>query len=376
MSYAVAASCCPDYGYCEAVMRGIDRVNGDNNPSFLSTPVGALQSLFDPVNTSRASYQPEIQRTNSGPVRKVRVVRQQRGTAQDAVAGIPCDTPLTMPLTEECIVITQSHSIGWTSTKEEMQQYCDEAFAVEQSGGAMMPPIFMRHLETLLANMNGLREIVDTNVIALLSANVGNNIRYDSNATQAYCFLQTVTGDKVEKGLQQVVYDMNVSQVYGQPLFVGLGVFDQFNTSKEAGCCNQSGLDWNAMGSKVNYKYYRDNLMNGVLGNENEFFVLAPGAVQFVYHNDFAMHKLRPDNRHGDSVYGVIADPFVPGLMYDFVVKEVNCQNGQLDQSWELRLYLHWDLAFIPAEAYKLGDVLRTANGHMNGVFKYEALTC
>lgn len=240
----------------------------------------------------------------------------------------------------------------------------------------MMPPIFMRHLETLLANMNGLREIVDNNVIALLSANVGNNIRYDSNATQAYCFLQTVSGDKVEKGLQQVVYDMNVSQVYGQPLIVGLGVFDQFNTSKEAGCCNQSGLDWNAMGSKVNYKYYRDNLMNGVLGNENEFFVLAPGAVQFVYHNDFAMHKLRPDNRHGDSVYGVIADPFVPGLMYDFVVKEVNCQNGQLDQSWELRLYLHWDLAFIPAEAYKLGDVLRTANGHMNGVFKYEALTC
>lgn len=370
MSYNVGVGCCPEMGYCEALVRGIDMVGGLNNTSLRATPVGTVQALLDPINRSDAAFD-EIMGDNGG-IRKIRVKRLPRGVETDAVDEVTCDVTTTAGYVEQCVEVLQEVSVSFETSAETMQRYCDDMLRIVNNGEA--GDNYFVHVELIMSKMNALREKINSKVIALLSANVGNNIPYDSNVFQTLPMITAADGAKLEIGIQRLIHDMKVNEVYGQFLVSGLGVFDRFNTSAQWGCCNQNGLNWDAMISTgVPYKYYSDVKLGAKLNDPDLFFVFAPGMTQFVYTNDTLLGRKNQDRRHGNTTYGTIMDPLLPGVRYDVSIEETNCVNGRRKPSYYITIYLRFDLAFTPANAYSSGDRLLTANGASNGVFWYRA---
>jgi len=367
MSY-YQADCCPVDGYCEALTRGIEMVNGINNTSFKATPVGTLQLLFDPENRADAEYILQ----DEGAVRKIRVKRLQRSTEADAKEGILCLDAEQMPYVEQCITVNKGVTIGFESTLEEMQGYC-AAYSRAASGDFSSLPLMTAHLQKIMSQMNGIREKINSMVIAEILANVGVNVSTGSNGPVTLDMLDATTGGKVEKGIQILNHQMVENEVYGTYLISGFGIFDRFNTSMQYGCCNQWGLNWDAMNSAAPYKYYKDLKLKDLTGNPDLFLVFAPGAVQFVYYNDVLLHN-REGRRHGNTLYGVVIDPLVPGLRYDVAIEETNCNGYFRQPKWTINMYLNFDVVFIPENAFRPGkDRLFPTAGMSNGVFQYIA---
>jgi len=360
MSYGQVGNCAPEFGYCEALVRGIGDIAGVNNPSFNATPVGTLQMAFDPANLANAQF--ILQEENA--VRKIRVKRLQRSTADDALEDNTCEITTTKRYNEQCITVNMISSIAFETSKNEMQAYCAAASRVV-TGGAddRSLRVFNDTLDKLLSNMNGIRESVNKQIISKIAASVGVNVTPGDNLPKNLTMIDSITGAKIEKGIQELQFDMANNQVYGIPFVVGFGNFDKFNTSANWGCCNQFGMNWGMMASNAPYRYYTDVMMANLLGDPNRFFVFAPGAVQFVQYNDTVLGALTLDSRHGDTIYGTIPDPLVPGLKYDLAIQEKNCVGGRREPSWIASLYVNFDVAIQPIDIYSPSDRLYGSNG-------------
>lgn len=371
MSSQATNDCCPNDGYCAALVRGLTGVNGVNNTTFKSTPVGTLQMLFDPENTQEARY--DLQ-PDGYAVRKIRVKRLQRFTEADAIEDITCGDSGPFPYVEQCIDVTKKVSVNFESSLEEMQAYCEaESQIARGSADSGNQAIFVDHLQKIMAAMNGMREKINSMVVTDLLANVGINVSTGTNTPFTLDMIDSITGGKYEKGIQLLNHQMIENEVYGTYLISGFGVFDRFNTSMQYGCCNSWGLDWDAMSSASPYRYYKDLRLRDLTGDPDVFFAIAPGSVQFVYYNDTLLMKL-DNGRHGYSRYGRIVDPLVPGIIYDVAIDELNCRDGRRAPYWNISLYLNFDLAYIPENAFKAGqDRLHPSAGMSNGVFQYLA---
>jgi len=358
-------------GYCEALLIGIEQINGCNNTTFKSTPVGVTQALLDPANTADARYE-----IHDGPsVRTLRVKRIPRGTYTEAEDQVSCDLTTTATINEQIIEVNEHVNISFEIDNADMERYCREAWNLVNTGGQQGDISFMQqHLQFLNSKMNGLRERINRKVIAKLLANVGVNITTGTNAATQLDLLDSTTGAKIEKGIQSIMFDMVNNEVYCQPLIVGLGNFERFNTSANYGCCNSSGLSWDSMIASAPYKYYQDVHLPALAPNNNHFLALAPGATQFVYYNNRGLGRTSIDSRHGDTIYGLIPDPMLPGVFYNVAIQEKNCVDGMRRPSWAISLYLYYDVAFIPDNAFSADDRLRTPAGISNGVYLYEAL--
>jgi hypothetical protein len=361
---------CLAQGFCPAVLRGIENVNGMNNPSLLVEPVGTLQALFDPINRDNASFE-EIN-DSSGAVRNVRVKRLPRGNYTEAVGNIiSCAPTTTAGFTEDIVCVKRKASVNFTITTQQLQAYCAESLRVGTTGNL---PTFNVINELLMSKMHALRQYINRDIISVIEANRGINIAHGTNLPQTVGLIDGTTGAKIEWGIQTIVHELAQNSVRGQWLVTGFGVFDRFNTSIQYGCCNQFGLNWNAMAAASPYRYYQDFDIADVLNEPNQINIFAPGAVQFVYYNDTILGKDQ-GQRWAEGKVGVVPDPFVPGLVYDIALIETLCDDGAYAPSIKVLLYLNYDLSFIPETAFAPGDRLRTPNGIVNGIFSYDAVT-
>jgi hypothetical protein len=358
MSYIQEPNFCPELGYCAALLKGIEGINGSNNTSMKPTPVGVLQALTDNRNRVGASY--EIQGPN-GNLQRIRVKRLQRSTRDEVVDGNTCDITTTKSYIEQHLDCTLSGSISFETTDQEMKLYCAEMSSVESVGGTN---VFADTMSKIMSAMNGLREYVNEKIIDKLSTNVGVNVTTANNLPTGVQVVDAVNGAKIEKGIQDILFDMTNNQIYGQPFVVGLGNFDRFNTSANWGCCNQFGLNWQAMVQGAPYVYYQDTMLGDLVSDDNRIFVFAPGSTQFISYSANAMvRKLSQDQRHGDTRYGYLVDPLAPGLWYDLAIQETNCKDGMREPSWIVTLSCHFDVAIQPLNAYKPSDRLYGTNG-------------
>lgn len=354
-------------GFCSAVLRGIEGVNGLYQPS-MATPAGALQALFDPTNRDEVQF--ENLTTPNGAIKQVRVKRLPRGVITDAVDGVISCTPTSESgYTDDLVTLTEKASTSFEITLPELQAYCDDALRLDS--GVTPSPTFMTITNMIMAKMNALRLLINQKVVALLDANRGINISYGNSNYQSVPMLVTATGAMVELGLQTIMSDLSFNEVYGRPIVIGHGIFDRFNTSIQAGCCNANGLNWEAMRENVGYLYYRDFEVGSSVG-ANNLLILRPGWTQFVFGNNTILSKTG-NGRFATSNVGLIPDPLVPGLVYDIAIKEVDCQNGEFAPSWTVILYLNYNVSFVPETAFAVGDRLRTGAGISNGVFGYTA---
>jgi len=366
MSYAPDSLDLRD-NFFNAIMIGIGGAFNPSNTTFMTKPTGALQYLMSPANRDLASI---TLQTLAGGKRQARVARIPRGTSGEAITGVTCDTTTSSGYVEQVVDVNQDPCfISWNVTIDVLERYCDDLLAFEREGTDENLPLFKAFNQEIMAKMNGLRLCINERLIAMMLVNAGINVATGVNTPTTVTMLDGTNGAKFELGIQEFIEDMQVNEIPGTPGVIGSGILSRFNTSMALGCCNFSGLDWAAMAASAPWQYYFDTEVGTISGDANEFLVLSPGAVQFVYFNRSVIPARQEGSRHGTTLYGMLADPFVPGLIYDLSIKQNDCAAGEYDPSWTIAISLRFDLAYIPTDAFSVDDDLYG----WNGIFRYIA---
>ena len=367
-------------GACEHILRGIELLNGQNNTSFNYTPVGTLQAVMSNENRADASFEEVNER--SGSIRKVRIVRIPRATKSDANNNVSCATTTTTTFQEECIEAKKFARISWDMSKEEMQSFCEDSLKIEKGGA--ISGLYKRFMEVIYSKMNGLRTYLNFDLMSTTWTNAGTNAATGNTNVVPLPFITAADGSKIEKGIQTIIsHYYSFNNLKGKPFIIGTGVFDNFNTSADYGCCNQYGFNWSLMKENAPYNYYLDVDTLSAFTNIDNFMVLAPGAVQLVTYNDFVIDSYlqggRPlsslsENKFGTSRKGIIPDPLVPNLFYDLKITEIDCDSNVNSgmETWRFSLYLHYGISTIPTGVDSPYGPLDLLYG-TNGILRYTA---
>jgi hypothetical protein len=375
--------------FCEAMKLSIAIAGGPNNQSFLRyDKVGLLQALMDPDN------QPEdYQAANMGTSRRIfKVPRLPRKNADDAVDEFNCDPSDQRDYTEQEFDPADFYTTqtGFTVTESELVKFCadvsrvttmagSEAYeALLMSGEAMGATTGgLRHFNDvfnkIVGEMHALRSAIDKNIAIKMVSSLGINAATGNNVPVNLPVLNASDFSKREEGIQILQSHMqSFNQVNAGYFVIGRGLFDRFNTSLQYGCCNNGGLNWDAMNQFSPYKFYLDQYVTQAFALEDFLLVLPYGETKFMYYNrNLVNEAYNAEILKNNSIYGTIPDPMVPGLSYDIQIKNDDCQVNSLDMVWDVKLRLRYDVAITPPYSYNANDPLFG----VNGIFGFIATT-
>lgn len=358
--YDTAPDCCPELGYCQALLKGLEQTVGLSDPQLKATPVGFMQALLD-ENNRRGVEIGQIDAGNGHGV-QVRVKRLKRGLESETRTTPACE-PAAVPLYDEsCVTLSGYREIAVAVEWDELRRYCAEASQIAVFGE--QNTAFMNdHLKKLMVKLNGLRRAINADLLATLLPNFGLNAVTASNAAKPLPLLDSTNYyAKIEQGLQELMFDMQYNEAYGAPFVVGHGLFSRFNTSAQMGCCNADGFNWAQPAGAAPYRFFVDLQIDSLVG-QDELVVFSPGALQILTFNQY---RGTFAGKHGTSEFATFPDPYLPGLSYDLQLKFNDCgpQRG-----YTAILGLHYGLYFVPFDAYDPSDRL----SGVNGAFRYKA---
>jgi len=355
---------------CQAIMRGVAMVGDPTNTTYMQTPAGITQAVMSPANTSMVRIEPG---TSAGGIRNFKLTRIQRGTENESWTAVTCEATTNSGYISQDVVLDQDpETLSFDIDSITLRKYCDEMLVFERTGDSTGLTTFLTVVEQIIAKMNGIRQKVNKRLAAMIIANAGVNVATGLNTPTTVTVLNGTDGSKFELGFQELIEQFEENELPMRPLAIGAGVFNRFNTSLMFGCCNNGGLDWSAMSDAAVYQYYYDKMVATVSGDPNEFLILSPGAVQLIFANQAILPGRQEGQRHGTTLYGTIPDPYVPGLIYDLAIRELDCgSDGIFNPTWRVYIGLLFDVAFIPDDAFAADDPLYG----FNGVLRYVAAT-
>lgn len=174
----------------------------------------------------------------------------------------------------------------------------------------------------------------------------------------------------IADGEIEMMQDYTDSGAVGKPLVIGMGNMYNYVKRVGIGCCNQTGMQVDQL---AQFDFYYDNQILSVLGgpsSANEFFVLQPGAANFLSANRNAGDFRRNNDQ---EVFDIFVDP-VTGLTFDFYQVYVRCpeateSNPDGDPVYRLSLKLNFGLWQMPLTLFKATD----NRFEVNFNFMYEA---
>lgn len=132
------------------------------------------------------------------------------------------------------------------------------------------------------------------------------------------------------------------------PYIFGFGEIYKYSKKVAAGCCANEGVDYGAYAAANSYVMVPDKKVYTALGADDDFLMVAAGAVQFLSWLEFEGDS--GINMINDEAYKqtVITDP-KSGIRFDFQLKN-DC--GTIS----INLKLAHKLAGLPADLYSVGD--------------------
>lgn len=171
-------------------------------------------------------------------------------------------------------------------------------------------------------------------------------------------------------GEQIISQDMINAKMYtgGSPYIFGYGVWQPYFEAKNRNGFSNTGDDASKLRALLGQNYYLDQHIDreyaATATPTDNAFVIQPGALQLLTYNrnrgDFGLTL--PNQQRG-----VIPDPAIPGLFYDYIMN-INFCDDDIDMTWQLSL--RWDLAGLPDDIYGL----ECDNTGVNGVFHYRGV--
>lgn len=366
-------------GFCEAVKLGLAVAGGPNNQSFKSTPGGSglIQALLDPANII-----PDFQTAlNGSPTsHQVKVNRLPRNTESDVREGHLCVPGEPRDITEQLIDSSTFYKsdVAFQITESQLVGYCEDLNRITTMAGSdaaevlstmgesvMFDPNFSHFSQVfnlVASQLNGLRNKMNRDIAAKLISSLGINVATGLNTPFSIPLLNLSDSSKREEAIQIIGDHLLLNQVSGGYLLVGIGNLHHFVTSYNYGCCNASGLDWDAMATNSPFKYYRDICVGQEYGDRDFFLLLPLGETQFVHRS----YVLRNESRGliGKGIArGYIYDPLLPGVKYDIEVQHESCRNGSFEDVYNVYILSTYDVVITPEFAYDANDPMFGYNG-------------
>lgn len=159
-----------------------------------------------------------------------------------------------------------------------------------------------------------------------------------------------------------MIKDYEDAGALGKPIAIGGGNLYTYTKLTDIGCCNDVGQQIDRLG---NFDYFYDNQIASVLGPSaaNDFFLLQPGAAQFLSVN---FNEGEFVKRNDLFVHDTIVDP-VSGLTFDYYQKYDECAAG--GPVYRIFLQLRYALWQMPLDMFKDAD----ARDGINFTFQYTA---
>jgi len=328
-------------GICANIQTSLNDLMGVNSPEAKRTPVGYLQAITSPTNTSGLNVIPIDPGT--GKKKKVTVEYAQRGTDDDVQDSYNngCNPDISKVPFSEDVEITDVLSLkGLTFSEDEMRKLCeaDQTWIARQINA---------HLDPFMVSLN-------KKLITAQSLNFGNFADGTSTVKSRQLL---VNSDKSPfyYGENQILNDFEDIDAPGRPMLIGSGKLRDYTRLIGHGCCNAQGID---NGSVGDFDFFSDRHVGTILGDADEFIALAPGNVQLLTWNKYKGAYRKANN--GNYAKTTIIDPFT-GLELDMRWKYDDC-----DEQWILTFSLWYNMWFLPTDAFASGDALEGVNYSLN----------
>lgn len=330
-------------GICQRVQESLMTILGSNTPSLKRGQYGYLNALQSPQNLSGVTKIPIDPGT--GKQKRVRLTFIQRGVEADVQTTeiTDCSTEIEpTPFEQDVDITSYLRSPGIKFDENQMRKLCEGD---------------MEYMSAVInSQIDAVVKVLNKKLITTQNTNFGN---FNPNTIG-------VVGDKktviLLTGKKQVPHYMGESEIIeafedldwaGRPIVIGGGTLSHYTRQVGIGCCNENGINLAQAG---NMDYFKDRYVEGIIG-ANEFIGLVPGMVQLMTWNKYVGSYRKENDVFSHTT---ILDP-VTGLLFDMKWKYDDCSD-----SYSVHFGIHYDLYFIPANAFQASDELFGVNGSLN----------
>lgn len=355
-----------DIGVCDAIIAAVEGAAPQQIQKFPS--LGGLMASIDPENQRGLEViTPEKEGgyyssdTNGGtPKVKLRFYRPDVGGVSSSYS---CDALDNEPNTEVVFPLSLASVKSFKFSKQRLQTLCADANSiVPQWLNGVNLPMSLSMLEVrnmVMSKMRAMAIDMNAKIMARYLANFGVNARTGNVTAQNINLWNTATGGIRSDGWAQVETDMAINEFLGAPIVIGGSLGYRFATSLGWSALADTGIDYEKLATQNPLHYYFDNTADTVFG-ANQMAVLAPGMTKFVQRKKYVGEFAKP---HGNSEYGTMTLPELPGVVFDVQLKAIDCDPdyGNLP-SWTVIISCDYDL-FVMPDIYKTGDPKKGVNG-------------
>lgn len=361
---------------CPAILVGLEELLKDGAPYNLFTPVGLLQSLYDPTNRKPNTVTQSVD-AGAGHPKTVRIAHKQRATPTDTGTSKTCGTGTPKTYFEEVFTVNQYREHIINVRESDVRKLCDAhskmlstgANMVDLQGRAYDKQLMAEIVMEIMMDFDSLRQAINTDLHTSLTLQYGKYVGgqdiktfnvYRQNGTTGLS-----EGSPVLSGFNRLTQELSRTTLMGKPIVVGEGTLDLALTSLNYGCCNSSGTDFGKMNTDAQFQYYKDfTIGTESIGSADGVAIYMPGSMQFASYNEYVGPGFnRPI---GVVERGTIPDPAIPGLSYDIRIIPNACSGSTVTESYDVIIGLHYDLYVAPTNQFQSTDRLTG----VNGVFK------
>lgn len=346
---------------CLIVQQSLDDIARGNVPTFRIDNFGTLQWLTSGMNTTGYTGL-QVQ----DPGGKNLTVKIGYWTNPRTAAGTDCTPNICTPGTTTgqkfaSFVLNYCRDVELTLDEQEFRDFCGT------EGDTIVASDFAKN--QMQGIVNQLLAGISTDAVTYINAHAGNF--YGGIAGPKTVIMLKGDGSAYHGAELTVQADLEDAGFTGVPAAIGLGYLRTYSKTTEIACCNSTGIDMSKLNSST-WGYFSERRVDTVVGTDNNFFVLAPGAVQLVS----KVKWVGPYEDIGDKnqVKTVVNIP-IPGggsIPVDFTAYRSFCGTGNDGLTkWKLTWSVNFDFFSLPSDVEAVGSAWRS----VNGIFHYKA-TC
>lgn len=342
---------------CLQVQQALDDIAGANVPNLKITNPGALQAVTRSENISGFEGL-QVQ----DPGGKNLTTRISYWTNPRTAAGTSCYPDICTAGTTDApkyadMTLSLCRDVKLTLDQEQFRDFCGEGIKDSE---------FAKNL--MVGKSQQLLDAINQDLITFISTHTGNFYNKIPGPKTITMFKQD--GSIYEGGELTIANDMEDAGVMGSVAAVGLGYLREYSQKKKFACCDARGFD---LSGNSPWTYFSDRKVDTTVGTQNNFFILAPGAVQLVS----KVKWVGPYAELGDPTeIKTTVNITIPGTGYqlpvDFTVYKDFCGgNNDGKTKWVMTWSVNFDFFSLPPDVEDAASPYRS----VNGIFHYKA-TC
>lgn len=372
-------------GFCSALVAHLKAVAECNTPSSKITPGGFLRSLLENrPRTEILNAESALKLSdNLGHIRDVILKYRKRGVPDAVATSDNCDIDVAPQYNEVTLPLTKHAKYGIYISDEDLARYCADATTMRTPAGWNTP--FMNDfIDAVMEGANAVVGKIDQTLLTEMLTKFGINAVTGTNAATTVNINPDANSRDLNEGITKILADAAFNEMCGNLMFVGSGLFNNYELQNLAACCAANGIDTSRF---TGYTWYHDLYAADIWG-ANQIGVFSSGSVGFI---DIDRYRGWRAGRKGTSEFFNAPLPVdcpqcnggYDNLRFDMQLRYVDCPTlinvgceGErvVDRGYILYISKSYDLFTLPTDAYQhtaYGDCYNDRLAGNNGSLRY-----